>query len=132
MTATSLIDDTCELQLATRTEDGYGQSTIAWGLRVGPMSCRLQPLSSRDANDYMRAGRETTHVLYCNTHQATPTGTTYTTISDIIKNGGEHRIKYIRNGQTRYFEVEGALDFDERGRLSRLDLVERDVGWLQE
>ena len=128
---TALLDDMADLEEAALTVDGAGGHTAVWAVSVKNMAGCLQEVGSHLALEYEKAGRETSHVWYCDTKQPPPPGTLYVTISDIIRNSSECRLVYRKWGQTRYFEVEGRRDFVSRGRLSRLDLVERDDGWIK-
>jgi len=134
MSETSLFDDYCELQVVSLAEDGYGSHTPTWQTVLANVPGRMQDISSHEAIEFAKVGRETSAYWYCDTLQPTPPGTSFYTINDIIKGDSTkrpiHRIKYINAGVTHYYEIEGSRDFDRRQRISRLDLAERDDGWV--
>lgn len=42
----------------------------------------------------------------------------------------DNTFRVVDKDVTRYFEIEGAVDVAERGRMTRMELIERDEGWI--
>lgn len=108
------------LQKTTQASDDRGAWTTTWA-DVVSFDCSLQPNSQEWAIAYQKIGRDTTHRLFCDTNQGGVNMTEEPRDGDAT-----YRIKH----GDRYFEIEAAVDVAEQGRMTRMELVERDEGWV--
>ena len=137
MSLRNLLVSRMDIESVTESTDTKGRVTVAWGKVAIRVRCRFNPLSGTEKNEYQKAGRQTTHRLYCETKIASGGGValgTARTIPDLIKGSQSsqnprHRIVATLAGTKRFFQIESPFDTDEIQRLTVIDLIEHDDAW---
>lgn len=113
-----------DLQRKTLTEDGAGGHTAGWDNLLLSVPVAVQPMPTRERVAQQQLGRELTHHVYCRTKQHTPPGLSANTVPEIIRAGGECRLKVTTKGSTRFLAIRGVMDTDEDGQFVRIEALE--------
>lgn len=121
MSFKSLLTHDVTVQQKSRTAGGAGDWTESWS-SLGTMSCRLRPLSASKSLEFLRSGRSTTHLVYAETQQGFTEN-----LSRLLKAGEQLRMVYTEDGVTRYFDVDGAVDYDQQRRYTEIACTESDA-----
>lgn len=139
MSLEALFDQTVDIEREVVTVSTKGKRTTAWSTVLSQLPCAIQPLSSTELLEHLKAGRQTSDRMYCKTDITAGggivgAGTAETTVPDLIKgtqsdHNPRHRITQIKNGVTTRYGIEGQYDTLKKGIFSVLEIVEREQAW---
>ena len=102
-------EHTITIHAQTDTTGASGGTTLTYAATGRPMSCRIQPMSLMEVAKFKQSGMQATHKIYF--------------VSDPQVSNGDQ----IRFGARKLY-VRGKVNFDELGRLWRINAEELEHG----
>jgi SPP1 family predicted phage head-tail adaptor len=102
------------IQSRSATQDAAGQQVTTWSDYMTGVPADIQALSGRELLIAQSAQSQVTHTITVR----------YTVLlADPIKVGGMRAV-YVNGGVTRYFDIAGALNVDERNKTIEMSCAE--------
>jgi SPP1 family predicted phage head-tail adaptor len=102
------------VQQRTTSQDTFGQQTIAWTDVIASVPASITPLSGRELIAAQAINAEITHEIVVRYHPL---------LADPLKVAAM-RLVYVNGTVTRYFNIQSAMNVDERNRQLTLMAVE--------